>query len=70
MHIQPSRSNPLQGRKPLYEQLLDAIANRRDVQQLVAGRAKQMAKMYLPAGYPCCKRLTWTAAALARPERL
>jgi len=31
IHIQPPPTNPLSGRKPVYEQLLDAIARRRSV---------------------------------------
>ena len=31
LHIHPPPDNPLTGRKPVYEQLLDAIANRRNV---------------------------------------
>lgn len=31
LHIQPPPTNPLAGCKPIYEQLLDAIANRRSV---------------------------------------
>ena len=31
LHIQPPPNNPLKGRKPVYDQLLDAIASRRNV---------------------------------------